>query len=110
MSSKKGKVQEAIQERLLEERKVFLWGMVDDDSAKHVIDRLLYLDLQNNKEIQLIINSPGGYVTSGFAIYDTITQIKSPVSTVCSGLAALWDPFYFQLGKKVEDLSSHMLK
>ncbi|MBT8183880.1 MAG: ATP-dependent Clp protease proteolytic subunit, partial [Eudoraea sp.] len=47
MSSKKGKVQEAIQEKLLEERKVFLWGMVDDDSAKHVIDRLLYLDLQN---------------------------------------------------------------
>ncbi|MEL6918453.1 MAG: ATP-dependent Clp protease proteolytic subunit, partial [Bacteroidota bacterium] len=58
MSSKKGKVQEAIDEKLLEERKVFLWGMVDDDSAKHVIDRLLYLDMQNNKEIQLFINSP----------------------------------------------------
>jgi len=55
---------------MLEERKVFLWGMVDDDSAKHVIDRLLYLDMQNNKEIQLYINSPGGYVTSGFAMYD----------------------------------------
>ncbi len=88
MSKKKGKVQEAIDERLLEERKVFLWGMVDDDSAKHIIDRLLYLDLQNNKEIQLIINSPGGYVTSGFSIYDTIKSLKSPVSTVCSGLAA----------------------
>src|SRR5690606_30689087 len=76
MSSKKGKVQELIQEKLLMERKVFLWGQVDDDSAKHVIDHLLYLDLQDNKEIQLIINSPGGYVTSGFAIYDTIKQIK----------------------------------
>ena len=84
MSNKKGKVQEAIDAKLLEDRKVFLWGMVDDDSAKHVIDRLLYLDMQNNKEIQLVINSPGGYVTSGFAIYDTIKSLKSPVSTVCS--------------------------
>ena len=82
MSSKKGKVQELIQEKLLDDRKVFLWGQVDDDSAKHVIDRLLYLDMLNNKEIQLIINSPGGYGTSGFDIYDTIKQIKSPVSTL----------------------------
>ena len=88
MSAKKGKVQELIEEKFLEERKVFLWGQVDDASAKHVIDRLLYLDLQNNNEIQLVINSPGGYVTSGFAIYDTIKSLKSPVSTVCSGLAA----------------------
>ena len=85
MSSKKGKVQEAIDEKLLEERKVFLWGMVDDDSAKHVIDRLLFLDMQNNEEIQLYINSPGGYVTSGFAMYDTIKSLKSPVSTICTG-------------------------
>ena len=54
MSAEKGKVQELIDKAMLEERKVFLWGMVDDDSAKHVIDRLLYLDLQNNEEIQLI--------------------------------------------------------
>lgn len=100
MNSKKGKVQEQIQEKLLEERKVFLWGMVDDDSAKHVIDRLMYLDLINNKEIQLIINSPGGYVTSGFAIYDTITQLKSPVSTVCSGLAASMGSILLSVGKK----------
>jgi len=100
MSKKKGKVQEAIDERLLEERKVFLWGMVDDDSAKHIIDRLLYLDMQNNKEIQLIINSPGGYVTSGFAIYDTIISLKSPVSTVCSGLAASMGSILLSVGKK----------
>ena len=48
MSSKKGKVQELIQEKLLDDRKVFLWGQVDDDSAKHVIDRLLYLDMLKN--------------------------------------------------------------
>jgi ATP-dependent Clp protease protease subunit len=100
MSSKKGKVQEAIDSVLLEERKVFLWGMVDDDSAKHVIDRLLFLDLQNNKEIQLLINSPGGYVTSGFAIYDTITSLKSPVSTICTGLAASMGSILLSVGKK----------
>ena len=100
MSTKKGKVQEQIQEKLLEERKVFLWGMVNDDSAKHVIDRLLYLDLINNKEVQLVINSPGGYVTSGFAIYDTLKQIKSPVSTVCSGLAASMGSILLSAGEK----------
>lgn len=100
MSSKKGKVQEAIDEKLLEERKVFLWGMVDDDSAKHVIDRLLYLDLQGNGEIQFVINSPGGYVTSGFAIYDTIKSLKSPVSTVCSGLAASMGSILLSVGAK----------
>ena len=100
MSAKKSKVQETIDEKMLEERKVFLWGMVDDDSAKHVIDRLLYLDLQNNNEIQLYINSPGGYVTSGFAIYDTIKSLKSPVSTICTGLAASMGSILLSVGKK----------
>jgi len=71
------KVQDAIDIQLLNDRKVFLWGMVNDESAKHVVDRLLYLDAQNNEEIQLFINSPGGYVTSGFSMYDTIKSIKS---------------------------------
>ena len=100
MRAKKGKVQELIEEKFLEERKVFLWGQVDDASAKHVIDRLLYLDLQNNNEIQLVINSPGGYVTSGFAIYDTIKSLKSPVSTVCSGLAASMGSILLSAGAK----------
>ncbi len=101
MSAKKSsKVQELIDEKLLNERKVFLWGMVDDDSAKHVVDRLLYLDMLNNKEIQLYINSPGGYVTSGFSIYDTIQSIKSPVSTICTGLAASMGSILLSVGKK----------
>jgi ATP-dependent Clp protease protease subunit len=100
MSAEKGKVQERIENALLEERKVFMWGMVDDDSAKHVIDRLLFLDLQNNDEIQLVINSPGGYVTSGFAIYDTITSLKSPVSTICTGLAASMGSILLSVGTK----------
>ncbi|WP_299683296.1 ATP-dependent Clp protease proteolytic subunit [uncultured Dokdonia sp.] len=97
---KKTKVQDAIDTSLLEQRKIFLWGMVEDSSAKHVIDRLLYLDSINNDEIQLFINSPGGYVTSGFAMYDTIKQIKSPVSTICTGLAASMGSLLLSVGEK----------
>lgn len=100
MKSEKSKIQDTIDGNILEQRKVFMWGQVDDDSAKHVIDRLLYLDSLENKEIQLIINSPGGYVTSGFAIYDTIKALKSPVSTVCSGLAASMGSILLSVGEK----------
>ncbi len=88
MKVKTGKAQDIIDEQFLKDRKVFLWGEVEGKSAKHVIDHLLYLDSQSNDEIQFFINSPGGYVTDGFAIYDTMQSLKSPVSTICSGLAA----------------------
>lgn len=89
MSTPNFTLRDTIDEKILSQRKVFLWGQVDDNSAKHVIDRLLYLELVDpGKEIQFIINSPGGYVTSGMAIYDTMKSISSPVSTVCAGLAA----------------------
>ena len=78
--SKQTKIQDAIDSKLIEERKVFLWGQVDDKSAKHVIDRLMYLDALETKDIHLYINSPGGYVTSGFAIYDCMKSLKSDVS------------------------------
>ncbi|WP_224485201.1 ClpP family protease [Robertkochia aurantiaca] len=94
------KIQDKIDAALLEDRKVFLWGMVDDKSAKHVIDRLLYLDSLNNDEIKLIINSPGGYVTSGFAIHDTMKSLKSPVSTICTGLAASMGSILLSAGEK----------
>lgn len=97
---KKMKVQDAIDNQLLTDRKIFLWGMVDDKSAKHVIDRLLYLDAQSHDEIQLFINSPGGYVTSGFSMYDTIKMIKSPVSTICTGLAASMGSLLLSVGEK----------
>ncbi len=75
--------------KFLEQRKVFFWGVVDDDSAKYVVDRLLYLDADKpGEEITLYINSPGGMVTSGMVVYDTMQLIKSPISTVCMGLAA----------------------
>jgi len=95
------RLNDMIAEKILSKRKVFLWGKVDDNSAKHVIERLLYLELRDpGKEIQLIINSPGGYVTSGFAIYDTIKTITSPVSTVCSGLAASMASIILSAGAK----------
>ncbi len=86
---KEGSLGQQIEKQYVKDRKVFLWGTVNDDSAKYVIDRLLYLDQKDpGKDITLIINSPGGYVTSGFAIYDAMKSLKSEVSTVCMGLAA----------------------
>ncbi|MFI1773024.1 ClpP family protease [Thalassobellus citreus] len=98
--SDKIKVQDAIDSKLLEQRKVFLWGQVDDKSAKHVIDRLMYLDTLNNFDIQLYINSPGGYVTSGFAIYDCIKSLNSQVSTICTGFAASMGSLILSAGEK----------
>lgn len=99
--SDKSKIQDQIDAKLLGERKVFLWGQVDDRSAKHVVERLLYLEmLEPGKEIQFFINSPGGYVTSGMAIYDTIKSISSPVSTICTGLAASMGSILLSAGTK----------
>ncbi|WNH13630.1 ClpP family protease [Thalassobellus suaedae] len=98
--SDKIKVQDAIDTKLLEQRKVFLWGQVDDKSAKHVIDRLMYLDTLNNFDIQLYINSPGGYVTSGFAIYDCVKSLNSQVSTICTGFAASMGSIILSAGQK----------
>lgn len=75
--------------KFIEQRKVFLWGPVDDKSAKEITDRLLYLEaIDPGKDITFYINSPGGVVTSGMVIYDTMQMISSPVSTVCMGMAA----------------------
>lgn len=95
------KIQDKIDNKILADRKIFLWGEVDDDSAKHIIDRLMYLEMEEpGKEIQLIINSPGGYVTSGFAIYDTMKGITSPVSTIATGLAASMGSILLSAGEK----------
>ena len=98
--SKEIKVQDAIDSKLIEARKVFLWGQVDDKSAKHVIDRLMYLDALETKDIHLYINSPGGYVTSGFAIYDCMKSLKSDVSTICTGFAASMGSIILSAGEK----------
>ncbi|WP_445954709.1 ClpP family protease [Yeosuana sp.] len=98
--SEKIKIQDVIDKKLIEERKVFLWGQVDDKSAKHVIDRLMYLDALETKDIHLYVNSPGGYVTSGFAIYDCMKSLKSDVSTICTGYAASMGSIILSAGKK----------
>lgn len=99
MSNKK-KIQDAIDSKLIEERKVFLWGQVDDKSAKHVIERLMYLDALETKDIHLYVNSPGGYVTSGFAIYDCMKALKSDVTTICTGFAASMGSIILSAGTK----------
>lgn len=87
--------------RFLEERRVFLWGAVTDQSAKYVVERLLYLDsVAPGKEITLLINSPGGVVTSGMIIYDTMQMIESPVATICMGLAASMGSILLSGGQK----------
>ncbi len=90
-----------IERQFVKDRKVFLWGNVDDKSAEKVVSRLLLLEaLDPGKEITFIINSPGGYVTSGFAIYDTMKALKSPVSTICLGLAASMGSILLSGGEK----------
>ncbi|MEK7434340.1 MAG: ATP-dependent Clp protease proteolytic subunit [Cyanobacteriota bacterium] len=75
--------------KFLDQRKVFLWGAVTDESAKYVVNRLMYLESKDpGKEIKFFINSPGGMVTAGMVIYDTMKMITSPVATICMGLAA----------------------
>jgi ATP-dependent Clp protease protease subunit len=87
--------------RLLKERIIFLSGPIDDSVAALVTAQLLFLESENpKKEIAMYINSPGGIVTSGLAIYDTMQYIRSPVSTVCMGMAASMGSFLLQAGEK----------
>lgn len=87
--------------KFIEQRKIFLWGAVDDKSAKEITDRLLYLEaIDPGKEITFYINSPGGLVTSGMVIYDTMQLIQSPVSTVCMGMAASMGSILLSGGEK----------
>lgn len=82
-------VSHEVERRLLEQRKIYLWGQINDDTARQIVERLLYLDtIGSHKDIYLYINSPGGVITSGMAVYDTMKMIKSDVATVCMGLAA----------------------
>src|ERR1700712_3308195 len=87
--------------RFIEQRKIFLWGVVDDKSCKDLTARLLYLDaIDPGKEITFYISSPGGSVTSGLVVYDTMQMISSPVSTVCMGMAASMGSILLSGGEK----------
>ena len=86
--------------RLLEDRIILLNGTIDDNLANIVVSELLYLDSLNNDDISIYINSPGGSVSAGFAIYDTMNYIKSDVSTICLGMAASMGAFLLSSGTK----------
>jgi ATP-dependent Clp protease protease subunit len=84
-----------------EQRSVYLWGVVEDRTAKEVVSRMLLLDADKpGTEIKFFINSPGGVVTSGMVIYDTMKMLKSPVSTICMGLAASMGSILLSAGVK----------
>lgn len=87
--------------KFLEQRRVFLWGPVFDESAERVVNRLLFLEANDpGKDIYFYINSPGGVVTSGMVIYDTMKMISSPVHTICMGLAASMGSILLSGGEK----------
>ena len=86
--------------RILEDRIILLSGEIDDNLSNIVVAELLYLDSINHNDINLYINSNGGSITSGMAIYDTMNFIKSDVSTICVGMAASMAAFLLSSGKK----------
>ena len=95
-----------IYSRLLEDRVVFLSGEVTDDLANLVVAQLIYLESKDpTKDISLYINSPGGSVTDGMAIYDTMQYIKCDVSTICIGMAASMGAFLLSSGAKGKRLA-----
>lgn len=98
---KSSDVNEVVEQKLLENRQIFLWGAVEDDTAKDLVSKLLYLEaIKPGEEITFFINSPGGIISSGMAIIDTMKMISSPVATVCMGLAASMGSLILSAGDK----------
>ena len=89
-----------IYSRLLKDRIIILNGEINDSSANAIVAQLLYLDSLNDDDISLYINSPGGSITAGMAIYDTMNFVKSKVSTICIGMAASMAAFILATGEK----------
>jgi ATP-dependent Clp protease protease subunit len=90
-----------VQKKFLEQRKIFLWGAVTDETAKDLTEKLLYLETVGpGKEITFFINSPGGSITAGMAVYDTIKIITSPVKIVVTGMAASMGSILLSAAKK----------
>src|SRR6187401_170653 len=95
-----------IYSRLLKERIIFVTGPIEDHMSALICAQMLFLEAENpKKEIAMYINSPGGIVTSGLAIYDTMQYIRSPVSTVCMGMAASMGSFILMAGQAGQRVS-----
>lgn len=99
-SKDKESLEKKLSESFLKNRRVFLWGQVDDKSAKDVVARILYLDSENHDDIVLLVNSPGGVITSGTAILDAMDASKSDIVTVVMGQAASMAAVIAAYGKK----------
>ena len=89
-----------IYSKLLKERIIFIEGEINDEKANLVVSELLYLDSISNDDINIYINSPGGSITAGMAIFDTMNFIKSDISTICVGMAASMAAFLLSSGEK----------
>ena len=90
-----------IYSRLLKDRIIFLGGEIDDDVANVIVAQMLFLEMEDpDADIQLYINSPGGVITSGMAMYDTMRYLKCEVSTLCIGMAASMGAFLLSAGAK----------
>ena len=104
-TTSKGERAYDIYSRLLKDRIIFLGSTIDDFVANSIIAQLLFLEAEDpDKDIFLYINSPGGIVSAGLAIYDTIQYIKAPVSTICIGQAAVWEQYCLLQEKRVKDM------
>lgn len=100
-SSEKSSLSEILQKKFLQDRKIFLWGEVNDRSAKDLTEKLLYLEAMDpGKEITFFINTPGGSITAGMAVYDTIQLIQSPVTVIVTGMAASMGSILLSAGTK----------
>ncbi|MDG5813760.1 ATP-dependent Clp protease proteolytic subunit [Chitinispirillales bacterium ANBcel5] len=85
---KKAMTGSEMEEQFLKRREIFLWGEINDESAQNIVKKILYYDGLSNDDITIYINSPGGVISAGLAIYDAMLYAKSDVSTVCMGQAA----------------------
>jgi len=85
---KKMMVGSAIEAQMMKRREIFLWGEVNDESAESIVKKIIYFEGQSSNDITLFINSPGGSITSGMAIYDVMQYAKSDIKVVCMGQAA----------------------
>ncbi len=89
-----------IAEKFLKNREIFLWGGVDDKSSEEIVKKIMFLDSEGHGEIKLYVNSPGGVISSGLAIYDAMQSVKSEVSTICMGQAASMGAVLLAAGRK----------
>ena len=89
-----------ITEKFLKNREIFLWGAVDEKLSEDIVKRILFLDSESSETIKMYINSPGGIISTGLAIYDAMQSAKSPIMTICTGQAASMGAVILCAGKK----------